>query len=177
MVIPEMLHRCVLVTARLDLRELDAGDAAFMLAMLNDAAFIEHIGDRGVRTLDDARAYVEAGPMASYAQHGFGLYCVEERATRLPVGLCGLLRRPTLDDVDIGFAFLPAYRSLGYAREAAQAVLGHAHAILGLRRIVAIVAPGNAPSARLLEHLGFRFERMLRQAESNEELRLFGWGA
>ena len=177
MSMPALLHRPVLVTARLDLHELRADDAAFMLALLNDPAFIEHIGDRGVRTLDDARAYVQAGPVASYAEHGFGLYRVEERATRASVGLCGLLRRPTLDDVDIGFAFLPAFRSRGFAREAAQAVLGHAHAVLGLRRIVAIVAPGNAASARLLEHLGFRFERRLAHGDSGEELQLFAWNA
>lgn len=168
-------QRPILATERLDLRELDGDDEAFMLALLNDTAFIEHIGDRGVRSLDQARAYVQAGPMASYAQHGFGLYAVVERMTRQPVGICGLLRRPTLDDVDIGFAFLPAFRALGYARESAQAVLGHAHAVLGIRRVVAIVAPGNAASARLLERLGFRFERLFRHGESDEELRLFSW--
>lgn len=167
----------VLATERLDLRELDDGDDAFMLALLNDPAFLEHIGDRGVRTLDQARAYVQAGPVASYAQHGFGLYAVIERATQRPIGLCGLVRRPTLADVDLGFAFLPAFRAQGYARESAQAVLGHAHAVLGLRRIVAIVAPGNAASARLLERLGFRFERLFRHDDNGEELRLFGWQA
>ena len=167
--------RTVLATGRLDLRELDGDDAAFMLAMLNDPAFIEHIGDRGVRSLDAARDYVDAGPVASYAQHGFGLYAVIERASGQAIGLCGLLRRPTLDDVDIGFAFLPAFRGLGHAHESAQAVLGHAHAVLGLRRIVAIVAPGNAASARLLERLGFRFERVFRHGDSDEDLRLFGW--
>ncbi len=167
----------VLQTERLDLRRLAVRDAAFILELLNDAAFLAHIGDRGVRTLDDARAYIENGPVASYARHGFGLYLVERRADARALGICGLVKRETLADVDIGFAFMPAYRACGYGRESAAAVLGHAHTVLGLKRVVAIVAPGNTASAALVESLGLRFERMFRHAEDTEALRLFAWQA
>src|SRR5690606_38235364 len=100
----------VLETQRLVLRRLSAADAPFVLELLNDPAWLEHIGDRGVRTLDDARAYLAAGPVAMYAEHGFGLYLVEVREDGAPAGICGLVRRDFLDDVDLGFAFLPRYR-------------------------------------------------------------------
>ena len=165
----------VLVTARLALRELDGSDASFMLDLLNDPAFIAHIGDRGVRTLEQARAYVAAGPGDSYRRNGFGLWRVEERASGTPTGICGLVRRPALDDVDIGFAFLPTWRGQGHAREAARAVLEDARVRLGLSRVVAIVAPANLASARLLEDIGFGFERDIEFGEKRERLRLFAW--
>ncbi len=134
-------------------------DAAFILQLVNDADFLRHIGDRGVRTDDDARRYIETGPLASYARHGFGLWLVERRADRVPIGMCGLLKRDTLADVDIGFAYLPAWRGQGYALEAAQAVMEHGRRVLALPRIVAIVSPDNAGSIRLLGKLGLVFER------------------
>ncbi|HEX7373808.1 MAG TPA: GNAT family N-acetyltransferase [Steroidobacteraceae bacterium] len=151
----------VLETARLDLRWLTADDAPFMLGLLNEPSFIENIGDRGVRTTDAAREYIEKGAAASYREHGYGLYLVERRSDGTPVGICGLIKRPFLADADVGFAFLPAYWSQGYAIEAAQAVMGHARNTLGLERVIAIVSPGNAPSVRLLRKLGLEFERMM----------------
>ena len=170
----------LIVTARLALRPLDAGragDAAFILALLNDADFIAHIADRGVRTLAQAQAWIAAGPVESYARHGFGLWLVEERASGAAIGMCGLVRRPTLADIDIGFAFLPAWRGRGFAREAARAVFDHARTRLGLRRLVAIVAPANAASARGVEAIGLRFEGMIEHGDAGEPLRLFGWQA
>lgn len=151
----------ILETGRLALRRISAGDAAFILELLNDAAFLRYIGDRGVRTLDDARAYIEKGPAASYARHGFGLWLVERRHDGAPLGICGLLKRDSLADVDIGFAFLPAYRGQGYAFEAADAVMAHGRRALGLDRIVAIVSPDNAGSIRLLGKIGLVFERRI----------------
>jgi RimJ/RimL family protein N-acetyltransferase len=159
-------------TDRLLLRPLVEADAAFILELLNDPSWLRHIGDRGVHTLQQARDYARNGPMAMHARHGFGLDAVVLRETGVPIGLCGLLKRDTLDDVDIGFAFLPAYCGLGLAREAAVATLQAARAC-GLERIVAITAPGNAASIRLLESLGFHFERMLRMQDDADELRLY----
>lgn len=164
-------------TERLFLRRLDGNDAAFMLALLNDAAFLENIGDRGVRTLDEARAYIVNGPMASYRQHGFGFWCVVDRATGAPIGISGLARRDVLGDVDVGFAFLPDYRNRGYALESTGAVMRMAREVYGLRRIVAITAPANTASATLLEKIGLQFERMIRMAEDEDEIRLFAWNA
>lgn len=150
-----------LETERLELRELAAPDAAFILELVNDPDWLRNIGDRGVRSLDDARAYIANGPAASYARFGFGLWRVRVKDTPEAIGICGLLKRDTLDDVDIGFAFLPAARGKGYALEAAKATLDCARDRVGLTRVVGIVSPHNAASITLLERLGMRFERTL----------------
>lgn len=160
-------------TGRLALRELGLDDADFILELLNDDAFLRFIGDKGVRTLDDACAYLRKGPLASYARHGFGLYAVCLRdGTR--TGICGLVKRDGLADVDIGFAFISKHRSKGYAVESASAILEHARRVLGLRRVVAITLPDNAGSIAVLERIGLKFEKMVRVAEHGPELKLFG---
>ena len=163
----------VLETARLTLREIVDDDAPFILELLNDPSFIENIGDRAVRSLDDARAYIRNGPVASYGQHGFGLWLVGLKEGAVPIGMCGLLRRDVLDDVDIGFAYLPAFQSKGYGFEAARAVLDYARDGLRLSRVVAIVNADNEASARLLEKLGMKFERMVQPFPAEPALRLF----
>lgn len=163
----------VLETVRLCLRRLAPEDAPFILGLLNEPSWLQFIGDWGVRTLDDARHYIAAGPMDMYARHGFGLYLVVLKEGEVPIGLCGLLRRPTLEDVDIGFALLPQYWSQGYAFEAASAVLAHARDVLRLPRIVAITTLDNVASARLLEKLGLRLERTVTLGNDPEPLRLF----
>ena len=162
-----------LETGRLTLRWVDLGDARFVLGLLNDPSFLLHIGDKGVRTEDDARRYIAEGPLASYARSGHGLYVVVLRESGAPIGICGLLKRDWLEDVDLGFALLPPYWGHGYAFEAASAVLAQGRGPFGLRRIVAITSLENAPSIRLLDRLGFRFERVARFTEGGEELRLF----
>lgn len=162
-------------TARLRLHLLEEGDAEFIVDLLNQPSFLRFIGDRGVRTPEDARAYIRNGPVASYAAHGHGLYRVELKDGGTAIGICGLLKRPSLEDVDIGFALLPAYWSMGYAEESARAVLEHAR-LLGLDRIVAITSVDNESSIRLLEKLGFAFERMMKMSEEGPEVRLFGRG-
>ena len=159
-------------TARLRLRQQTLDDAAFLITVMNDPDFLRHIGDRGVRTLDDARAYLTAGALASYAEHGFGLWLVEHKADGAALGLCGLVKRPTLADVDVGYALLPAFRGAGYAREAVAGTLAHARTVYGLRRLIAVVNPDNAPSRKLLEVLGFGFERMVRMAPEEPEILL-----
>lgn len=131
-----------------------------MLSLLNDPSFIRNIGDRGVRTVDAAVQYIEAGPRASYARFGWGLCLVELRSSRTPIGICGILKRDELPEPDIGFAFLPAYWGQGYAFEAAAAVTDYARDVLALPRLLAIVNPANTSSIRLLEKLGFVFTSM-----------------
>jgi RimJ/RimL family protein N-acetyltransferase len=162
-----------LTAGRVRVRPLQLTDAPFIVTLLNDPAFIRNIGDRGVRTEEDARAYLESGPLASYERHGFGLCAVVPARGGDPIGICGLLQRDTLAAPDIGFAFLPEYRSRGYAYEAAVAVIADAYVRLGLDTILAIVHPDNAASIRLLERLRFRFERMIRLADDAPELKLF----
>lgn len=163
----------VLATERLVLRWLAEDDAGFILELVNDPDWLRHIGDRGVRTLDDARRYIETGPASAY-ERGFGLYAVELRESGVPIGICGLINRDWLEDVDVGFAFLPAFRGKGYAREAAAATLEHARDALGMSRIAAIVSPDNTDSIRLLEKLGLGFERMARPPGEDEEVCVYG---
>ena len=146
----------VLETARLYLRRFTAADAPFILELLNDPAWLKFIGDKGVRTLDAARDYLRKGPIAMYERHGFGLYLAELKLSHIPIGMCGLIKRDSLADVDIGFALLPGYRTQGYAHESAAAVLAHGRRDFGLKRIVAITSPGNAKSTALLEKLGMK---------------------
>jgi len=163
----------VLETERLILRELVPDDAPFMLELLNDPAYILNIADRGVRDVEGARRYLEERWRASYAEHGFGLWVVVHRETGASTGLCGLVRRDGLDDVDIGYAFLPAFRGRGFALESALGVKAHARDMVGLTRLVAIVTPGNARSIQVLERLGMRFERTLRLPGDASDVALY----
>jgi RimJ/RimL family protein N-acetyltransferase len=160
-------------TERLILRQMRIEDAEFIFELVNEPAFIRNIGDKGVRTLEDARNYILTGPVASYAKFGFGLYLVELRETEEAIGICGLLKRDSLEDVDIGFALLERFRRKGFARESAAAVVGYGRNALGLKRIVAITSPDNEGSMRVLEKIGLRFEKMIRMPGSDEDTRLF----
>jgi len=170
-----MSSKTILETDRLRLRQLTAGDAEFIVELLNDPSFVRNIGDRGVRTLGDAMRYIRDGPVENYARLGFGLWRVELKDSNVPVGICGLLKRETLDDVDIGFAFLPRFWFSGYAFESASAVLRHAQDVLELKRIVAVTNPDNIGSIRLLEKLGMSFERLVRLSQDGPELKLFAF--
>jgi RimJ/RimL family protein N-acetyltransferase len=161
-------------TPRLVLRRFTLDDAPFILRLLNEPSFIRYIGDKGVRDLDGARQYLLNGPIASYARFGFGLLLVAVRESGQPAGMCGLLKRDTLADVDIGYAFLPDFWSRGYACEAGEAVLALGQRTFGLSRIVAVTTPDNAASIRVLTRLGFRFERLIRMGDGSEELSLYG---
>lgn len=163
----------VLETERLNLRELCADDAPFMLELLNDPDFLDNIGDRNVRTLDDARRHIEEKYLDHYARHGFGIYLVARKRDGASIGMCGLVNRDTLDDVDIGYAMLPSYRRRGYTLEAARATLDFAHDVLGLDRVVALTWLDNDASASLLDKLGMTYESTIRLAEGEEESRLF----
>jgi RimJ/RimL family protein N-acetyltransferase len=163
----------VLATTRLRLREFTLDDAPYIVAQLTDPMWIQHIGDRKIHGEDDARRYLEAKILGAYAAHGVGLWAMDLASTGETVGMCGLIRRTGLDDVDLGFALLPAYRGAGYASEAAQATLAHGHAVLKLARIVAITAPGNERSALLLRRIGMRYERTIHLADHGGDSLLF----
>ncbi len=163
----------ILETSRLRLRHATEDDAAHILELVNDPDWLRYIGDRGVKNLEDARNYVRKGPAASYAQHGFGLFLVELKADGSAVGLCGLLKRDFLPDPDLGFAVLPRYRGLGLTFEAAQGVLDHGREAFGFERFLAITSLDNTISGRLLEKLGFRFEREIEMPSGGERLKLY----
>jgi len=163
----------ILETSRLVLRQLSLDDAEFILALLNEPSFIRYIGDKGLRGLDDARRYLVDGPINSYEQNGFGLYLAELKENGAPIGISGLVKRDTLSDPDIGFAFLPQYWSRGYAVESAAAVMDYARDVLALERVLAITSPDNEASARLLGKIGLQFQRLISLSEGAPEVRLF----
>lgn len=151
-----------LETERLHLRWLTVNDAPFILKLLNDPAFVRNIADRKVRDIEGAIAYIQKLKKDGYDALGFGVFAVELKSNRELIGICSLVKRPTLEDVDIGFAFLPEHTGQGYAHEGSIAVLNFTRDILKFDRIVAICDPNNAPSCRLLEKLGLRLEKEMR---------------
>jgi RimJ/RimL family protein N-acetyltransferase len=163
----------VLETEWLILRWLGTDDAAFIFRLVNEPSWLKYIGDKGVRTLQDAENYIRNGPVEMYGRLGFGLYLVELRDGGEPLGICGLIKRESLQHVDLGFAFLPNFWGKGYAYEAAAAAMSYGKNVLGLSRIVAIVSQDNYPSSKLLEKLGFRFERIVALNSDEEALKLY----
>lgn len=145
-------------TQRLVLREATEHDAAFVAELMNDEGYLTLIGDRGVRTSEDAHRYLETSVLYDYGGHGRGFNVVENEEG-VPVGICGLIKREELDDVDLGYAILGAYVGRGYATEAASATLEHALGDLGLKRVVAITTILNAGSRKVLERIGMGLER------------------
>ena len=162
-----------LETERLTLREVSTDDADFILRLLNEPSFLRFIGDKGVRNLQDARQYILNGPIASYNQNGFGLYLVVLKSMNTSIGMCGLIKRETLTDVDIGFAFLPEFWNKGYALESATAVFSYGKDVLKLPRIVAITNKDNVTSGKLLEKLGLHFDRLIDLNGDGDETKLF----
>lgn len=162
-----------IATARLTIRPLTLADAAFIVTLLNDPDWLRFIGDKAVHSEDDARRYLETGPLAMYAMHGFGLCAVERNTDRATIGMCGLIRRIGLEDVDIGYAFLPQSRGQGFALEAAQAVLDYGLDTVGIARIVAITDPDNAASSRVLQRIGMRFERQVHLTDGAKPVALY----
>ena len=161
----------ILETERLLLREIESTDAGFVLDLLNQPSFKKYIGDRGVRTTEQAREYIATRFTNSYEENGFGLYLVERNVDGTPIGVCGFVKRRELDDPDIGFALLPQFEKNGFAFEAADAVMRYGRETLGLLRVLAITTIDNESSGRLLEKIGlsFKHEIVLR----DETLKLF----
>jgi RimJ/RimL family protein N-acetyltransferase len=159
----------------LHLRPLTENDAQFILRLVNEPGFLKNIGDKRVRTLEDAREYIRSGAMASYERHGFGLAAIELKARCEQIGICGLLQREGLDAPDLGYALLEEHWSRGYASEAAELILNDAGQALGLRRILAITSLDNPPSERVLEKLGFAFKQVTTLPGSAEPTKVFEW--
>ncbi|MBK9982264.1 MAG: GNAT family N-acetyltransferase [Saprospiraceae bacterium] len=160
-------------TERLILRHLKVSDAAFIVELLNSKGWLEYIGDRNVRTIEQAETYLLNGPIKSYAENGYGLSLVSLKEGNIPIGACGLLKRDYLDTADLGFAFLPEYIGKGYGYESASAVLSFAKHELNISPVLAFTVPNNVASIGLLEKLGFRFEKVFTMPGEEEELLLF----
>jgi len=164
----------ILETERLILREFDLDDAAFIVELLNTPGWIKFIGNKNVNSPEEAKAYLQNGPMKSYELNGFGLSMVELKYVGVPIGMCGLIKRDTLDDIDIGFAILPEFAGTGYGHEIASATLDYAKSELGLKRVIGITGRENKISIRLLEKIGLEYERMTSLPKDKNEILLFG---
>lgn len=163
----------VLNTERLELRLLTLDDAPLMLAIWNDPAFLRYVGDRGIRTVEQARDAIEAGPLRLYRDYGYGPFRVTRRQDGVDLGICGLFRRDGLDEPDIGFAFLPDFCGRGFGFEASVVVLDHARDGLKLSSVTAIASPMNKASIGLLEKLGMHYERPMRLPDDDHDVSLY----
>ena len=170
---PSLPAVVVLKTNRLIIRHMSVADSAFMLELLNDQSWLRFIGDRGVKTIEDAQNYILNGPVEMYARLGFGFYILEMKESGCLIGICGLAKREYLDEVDIGFALLPQHLGKNYAFEAANAVLDYAKNGLHLKRILATTRLDNDSSVKLLEKLGLRFEHMIMHPDGDRDLKLY----
>lgn len=163
----------ILETERLSLREFNTTDSTFIIQLLNSEGWLKFIGDRHIKTLEQAENYLTNGPMKSYSVNGFGLSMVELKNTHTPIGMCGLIKRDNLPDIDIGFAFLEEFMGNGYAFEIAQATINFAKENLQKETILAITIPTNVRSINLLKKIGMKFEKNFSFEGSTEELMLF----
>jgi RimJ/RimL family protein N-acetyltransferase len=163
----------ILETERLELRWMTLDDAPMMFAVWNDPAFMQFVGDRGIRTIDEAQTCMQQGPLHLYTEYGYGPFRVIHRDDGADMGVCGLYRRDGLDEPDIGFAFLPEFRGRGFGYEASVAVLDHARDDLKLPRVTAIVSPENSASIGLLEKLGLHYDKLMRLPGDDKDVSLY----
>ena len=160
-------------TDRLRLRPFNLNDSLFIIQLLNSPGWLEFIGDRNVKTEDQAKNYLIKGPILSYRQNGFGLSMVELKTDTIPIGMCGILKRESLENPDIGFAFLPEFNGQGYAYEIALATLTYASVHLNMPVVWAITVSANASSIKLLEKIGMRYKNKFSFPNEKEELLLY----
>ena len=163
----------IIETERLYLSRVTVNDASFLLDLLNEPSFLENIGDKGVRTNEEAVKYIKKEFLDSYTHRGFGLLLVKVKPNYTPIGICGIKKRDSLELPEIGYAFLSKFRSKGYATESARAVIDYARNKLGLKHVVAITAPENKASVRVLEKIGFEYEKMVDLPDFDSENKLF----
>lgn len=160
----------ILETERLQILEFTKDDVKFVFDLVNEPAWIEFIGDKNIHNLNDAANFIENKLCPSYKENGFGLFLVKLKELNIPIGMCGLVNRPGLDDIDVGFAFLAKHRKKGYAFESTKAMLAYAKNTLKISRIVAITNPDNIASGNLLEKLGFKFDQLINLAEDGKDV-------
>ena len=167
------MNTYIIETERLRLREFDSTDGELIFELLNSQGWLKYIGSRSIATIDDAVNYIETKLQKGYRESGFGFYLVELKATGVKTGMCGLVKREGLDDVDIGFALLPQYENKGYAYESSMAVIQYAKNKLKINKLAAITMPSNFTSVKLLEKLGMKFDKKISLPGDPEELFLY----
>ena len=168
----------ILETERLIIREIIESDAEFILDLLNQPTFIKYIGDRNVRTVEEAKDFLETRYRKGYEDNGYGLYLVElsthHSALSTPLGICGFVKRDNFEYADIGFAFLPQFEKKGYAFESALAMMKYGREVLKFEEVLAITTQDNESSGRLLGKLNFKFDELI-EMPNGEVLKLYSW--
>lgn len=167
------MAKMIVETLRLALRELTVDDAEFILGLVNEPSFLANIGDKGVRTLDDAKRFILDGPWKRGQRRGYGQFLVELKPDATPIGVCGLLYRKNLGVTDVGCAFQPAYWRQGFAFEAATAVMNYGRSRLGIEKIVGLTSEENLASIALLEQFGMRFEKTVKMTDDDPGTALY----
>lgn len=160
-------------TERLLLREINVGDAEFILRLVNEPSFVSNIGDNGLKNLNDARQFIMEGYWTSQEHPGYGMFLVELKTQRIPIGGCGVLYRSALDVTDIGFTFLPEYWGRGFAYEAAEAIMKYGHSTLGIKKIVGLTSEDNLGSINLLKKLGMDFKKTVKMSDDDPGTNLY----
>lgn len=166
--------RTILETERLRIREFTEKDAEFIFDLLNSEGWLKYIGNRNIKTMEDARLYIMNSFILHYKKFGFGPYLVELKETKTPIGMSSLIKRDHLDDVDLGFAFLPKHIKNAYGHEASKAVMNYAQNKLGIKKLVAITNQDNTASIKLLQKLNFKSEGIIKMP-NEEELLYFSY--
>jgi len=157
----------IVETKRLRIREITVEDAQFVLRLVNEPSFVSNIGDKGLRSLDDAKRFILEGYWTNQERSGYGMFLVELKGGGHSIGGCGLLYRKVLDVTDIGFAFLPEYWNRGFAYEAAEAILDYGHSTLGVNKIVGLTSADNLGSINLLKKLGMDYEKTVKMSDDD----------
>lgn len=160
-------------TNRLTLRSFTLSDAAFILELLNSEPWLKYIGDRGVRTTEDAENYIREKILKQYEEHGFGMLAIVEKTSQKIIGSCGLVKRDFLPYSDLGFAFLPGFEGRGFGYESAEVVVKYSREELKKEKLLAITLENNLASNGLLKKLGFEFEENIIFKDDGEELRKY----
>ena len=163
----------ILETGRLILSELTVNDAPFFYKLVNDPSWIEFIGDRDVKTLADAENYLSTKIIPSYKINGFGFYLVSSKNKNESIGISGLIDREGLENIDVGYAFLPEFRGKGYAYEATKSVLSYAKNTLQIKPVIAITNVDNIKSCQLLERLGLKFDKIIQLPDNPVKCKLY----
>lgn len=162
-----------LETDRLILKPVSLDDADFVLAVHNTPKFIQFIGDRNLRTLEDAENYIKNRFFPHYEKHGFGNCLIVEKSSGKKVGAVGVFVRDGLDVPDIGFSFLPEFEGKGYGFEASLKLMKTVFQDFGLNKISAITTNENIASQKLIEKLGLKFIKMTKLPDDEVELRYY----
>lgn len=157
-------------TERLILKPTDLEDVDLIFELMNSPKWLEYIGDRNIKTKEDARQYILDKHLPNFENNGYGSYTVILKENGNKVGSSGLFQRDVLEVVDIGFAFLPEYEKKGYGYESSNKILEVAKTEFGLNKVSAITLPNNIASQKLIEKLGLTYQKMIQLSQDDDAL-------